>query len=59
MYKGRIVEQQDAANLFSAPIHPYTKALLACRSQLHLKGVRLPVVSDFMEVPGDGCSLYQ
>ncbi|HEX8460126.1 MAG TPA: ATP-binding cassette domain-containing protein, partial [Segetibacter sp.] len=27
----------------------YTKALLACRPQLHKKGERLPVVSDFME----------
>ena len=29
MYLGRIVEMADAATLFSAPNHPYTKALLA------------------------------
>ena len=54
MYKGEIVEQQPTANLFSQPIHPYTKALLACRPQLHRKGERLPIVSDFMEVSGEG-----
>lgn len=28
MYLGRLVEENDAANIFSAPRHPYTKALL-------------------------------
>jgi peptide/nickel transport system ATP-binding protein len=54
MYKGRIVEQNIAKQLFSSPQHPYTKALLACRPLLHEKGERLPVVSDFMEVSLDG-----
>jgi peptide/nickel transport system ATP-binding protein len=54
MYKGQIVEQNMAAQLFSSPQHPYTKALLACRPLLHEKGERLPVVSDFMEVNSDG-----
>lgn len=54
MYKGEIVEQQPTVKLFSHPIHPYTKALLACRPQLHSKGERLPIVSDFMEVSGEG-----
>ena len=30
MYGGRIVEERSTADLFSAPLHPYTKALLAC-----------------------------
>jgi len=49
MYKGKIVEQNTATNIFSAPQHPYTKALLACRPVLHSKGERFPVVSDFIE----------
>jgi peptide/nickel transport system ATP-binding protein len=54
MYKGEIVEQNIASQLFSSPQHPYTKALLACRPLLHQKGERLPVVGDFMEVGEDG-----
>lgn len=54
MYKGRIVEENIAKQLFSSPQHPYTKALLACRPLLHKKGERLPVVSDFMELGMDG-----
>jgi len=29
MYRGRIVEEQAAAELFNSPQHPYTQALLA------------------------------
>lgn len=54
MYKGEIVEQNNASSLFTNPQHPYTKALLACRPMLHPKGERLPVVSDFMEVDSAG-----
>ncbi len=54
MYKGKIVEQAAAKQLFSSPQHPYTKALLACRPLLHAKGERLPVVSDFMEIDEEG-----
>lgn len=54
MYKGEIVEQNNASTLFTNPQHPYTKALLACRPMLHAKGERLPVVSDFMEVDATG-----
>ena len=50
MYKGAIVEQGTAHEIFHHPQHPYTKALLACRPGLHPKGKRLPVVSDFLEV---------
>jgi len=48
MYKGEIVEQNTVRNIFSSPMHPYTKALLACRPVNHKRGERLPVVSDFL-----------
>lgn len=49
MYKGEIIEQDIAGEIFKNPGHPYTKALLACRPALHPKGERLPIVSDFLE----------
>jgi peptide/nickel transport system ATP-binding protein len=49
MYKGEIVEQNILKEIFIHPIHPYTKALLACRPVNHERGKRLPVVSDFLE----------
>jgi peptide/nickel transport system ATP-binding protein len=49
LYKGKIVEEGGVEELFRAPRHPYTKALLNCRPALHKRGERLPVVSDFME----------
>jgi peptide/nickel transport system ATP-binding protein len=52
MYKGAIAEQDTVKNIFSAPRHPYTKALLACRPVNHKRGERLPVVNDFLENGG-------
>ncbi|MBK7556931.1 MAG: ABC transporter ATP-binding protein [Chitinophagaceae bacterium] len=51
MYKGEMVEQGPAKEILLSPKHPYTKALLACRPAGQKKGHRLPVVSDFMNVP--------
>ncbi|HTE28355.1 ABC transporter ATP-binding protein [Flavitalea sp.] len=48
MYKGSIVEQGTVKDIFSHPEHPYTRGLLSCRPVLHPKGLRLPVVADFM-----------
>ncbi|HTF29113.1 MAG TPA: ATP-binding cassette domain-containing protein, partial [Flavitalea sp.] len=48
MYKGAIVEEGFVKDMFRDPQHPYTKRLLNCRPVLHPKGVRLPVVSDFI-----------
>jgi peptide/nickel transport system ATP-binding protein len=43
-----VVEQGPVLDIFSAPKHPYTKSLLACRPPLDKRLKRLPVVSDFM-----------
>jgi peptide/nickel transport system ATP-binding protein len=48
LYKGQVVEEGSVTTLFHNPQHPYTKGLLNCRPVLHVKGERLPVVSDFM-----------
>jgi len=48
MYKGRIVEQGPAAELFRNPQHPYTKGLLACRPSPERLLKTLPVVADFL-----------
>jgi oligopeptide/dipeptide ABC transporter ATP-binding protein len=34
MYAGRVVERADVDTLFHAPLHPYTRALLACAISL-------------------------
>ncbi|MDD2707414.1 MAG: ABC transporter ATP-binding protein [Verrucomicrobiae bacterium] len=41
MYKGKIVEQGPAAQVLKQPVHPYTKALMACIPRLGVKQKRL------------------
>ncbi len=53
MYGGKMVEENRVEALFKNPQHPYTKALLSCRPANHTKGTRLPVVSDYMDSPGE------
>jgi peptide/nickel transport system ATP-binding protein len=51
MYRGKIVDEGQTAQIFSTPQSPYTKALLACRPRLDREKTQvLPTVSDFMEV---------
>jgi len=52
MYKGEIVEQNTAFNIFNNPQNSYTKALIACRPAQHPKNESLPTVSDFMGIEG-------
>lgn len=49
MFQGRVVETGSVRELFLHPKNPYTKGLLMCRPALHVKGDRLPVVSEFLE----------
>ncbi len=49
MYKGQIVEQGTANDLFHNPKHAYTKGLIACRPPMDKRMHRLPTISDFMD----------
>jgi peptide/nickel transport system ATP-binding protein len=49
MYKGDIVEQGPAADIFSNPEHPYTRGLLACRPNPEKLAKKLPIVADFLK----------
>ena len=54
MYKGNKMEEGSVQQLFYNAQHPYTKSLLACRPPLEKKLIRLPVVSDFMQIDDEG-----
>ncbi|MEN9787128.1 MAG: Glutathione import ATP-binding protein GsiA [Pseudomonadota bacterium] len=49
MYRGALVEQGPVLEVFTAPKHPYTRGLLACRPRPDAGWRRLPTVADFME----------
>ena len=52
MQDGEIKEAGEAAQIFEAPQHPYTKALLACRPRVDRRPLRLPVIEDFLNGNG-------
>ena len=52
MQDGEIKEAGEAAQIFEAPQHPYTKALLACRPRVDRRPLRLPVIEDFLSGNG-------
>ena len=49
MYGGKLLEEGETAQIFTAPQHPYTQALLACRPAGHVKGERLPAVEEILQ----------
>ncbi|MDA7756852.1 ABC transporter ATP-binding protein [Opitutales bacterium] len=49
MYRGKIVEEGTAFDIFNKPKHPYVKGLLACRPTLDCQYRTLPTVDDFVE----------
>ena len=51
LYRGELVESGTTAQIFAAPQHAYTRALIACRPAGHAKGFRLPTVSDYLHTP--------
>ena len=49
MYKGQIVEQGIAKEIFENPQHNYTKALIASRPSMDFRLKRLPTIQDFLK----------
>ena len=49
MYKGDIVEQGHAADIFKNPKHNYTKALINSRPSLDTRLKTLPTIQDFLD----------
>lgn len=49
MYKGNIVEQGVATEIFENPKHTYTKALINSRPSLDVRLNRLPTIQDYLE----------
>ena len=52
MRHGEVQERGPVRQIFEAPAHPYTQALLACRPTLDRRPRRLPVIDDFMQGRG-------
>jgi peptide/nickel transport system ATP-binding protein len=50
MYRGRVVEYGTAEQIFTNPLHPYTRGLIACRPNLNRHPQKLLTVSDYMNV---------
>ncbi|MFP9116989.1 ABC transporter ATP-binding protein [Flavobacterium sp. RNTU_13] len=48
MYRGDIVEQGTASEIFANPQHTYTKALISSRPSLDIRLKRLPTIQDFL-----------
>lgn len=59
MQNGEIKELNTTKTLFTNPQHPYTKALLACRSSSFKKGEKLLTVDAFMNQEPTGNAYHQ
>ncbi|MHC9084348.1 ABC transporter ATP-binding protein [Luteimonas sp. RIT-PG2_3] len=61
MYAGRIVESGPAMEVFDAPRHPYTHALLGSLPDLHARAGTLPTIAGQPPRPRDvppGCAFH-
>jgi len=52
MYAGRVVEYARAETLLRSPLHPYTRALLACSPRIDERRDRLVSVREALGAPG-------
>jgi oligopeptide/dipeptide ABC transporter ATP-binding protein len=60
MYAGKVVEEGKVAEVFAAPLHPYTLGLLACIPRPGTSG-RLPTIEGMVPHPGhlpEGCHFH-
>jgi oligopeptide/dipeptide ABC transporter ATP-binding protein len=61
MYAGRVVERADVMSIYSAPAHPYTKALLESIPRVDMKGQELASIRglppNLTQLP-TGCSFH-
>ncbi|MDT0684481.1 ABC transporter ATP-binding protein [Roseicyclus sp. F158] len=51
MYSGRVVEEAGVDEIFDAPRHPYTRALMACRVGTGQPGEVLPAITGSVPAP--------
>jgi peptide/nickel transport system ATP-binding protein len=59
MYAGRKVEEASVLDLFDAPLHPYTRALMASMPSLNASSARLAEIPGMVPAPQDlvtGCA---
>ncbi|MFD1713406.1 ABC transporter ATP-binding protein [Amnibacterium flavum] len=62
MYAGQLVEVADTADLFAAPRHPYTRALLAASPGVPTESRRLATIPGQVPAPSDqipGCRFQE
>ena len=59
MFKGEIVEQNSALNIFKNPEHIYTKALIASRPSLNVRLKRLPTIQDYLSGTENAAAISQ
>jgi len=52
LYQGEVVEKGTVSDVLSAPGHPYTQGLLACRVPQSGRPTPLPVLADFLTPSG-------
>lgn len=53
MFGGRVLEFGRTRDVLARPLHPYTRALLACRPDVHHKVDRLATVGELIGAEGD------
>jgi oligopeptide transport system ATP-binding protein len=61
MYGGRVVEEGSITDIFDAPLHPYTQALLASQPNLNHEGgelIAIPGMPPNPAFPVSGCSFH-
>ena len=59
MYRGDLIEEGNTKDIFSNPKQDYTKGLIACRPPMKKRFVKLPTISDFVDVDGKHDFVFQ